>query len=256
MAILRSSREPSSTAGAEGRKYHHGDLRAALLRAGEQELAEKGCAGFSLRGTAKRARVSHAAPAYHFGDVRELRTALAARGFERLSAAMRSARTAAAPDAYAQLVAAAIAYFRFGTENPALLDLMFEPNGLDNHEPCRKQSAADVVAIFTESVSALQCVSGVSYSQEERTLVAAVWSVVHGFTSIASSGGLKGSRCDDGRTSDGELAQVLALILPRPGCAGTQLARSARSASSANTIQPNVATLPIQELPHAASLHR
>eukprot|EP01036_Dinobryon_divergens_P003443 gene3443-4542_t len=53
---------------AEGRSYHHGDLRAALLAAAEDELAARGVEGFSLRQVAKRAGVSHAAPAHHFGD--------------------------------------------------------------------------------------------------------------------------------------------------------------------------------------------
>ena len=48
--------------------YHHGDLRNALLAAAEVELTEKGIEGFSLRGVAKRAGVSHAAPAHHFRD--------------------------------------------------------------------------------------------------------------------------------------------------------------------------------------------
>jgi AcrR family transcriptional regulator len=210
-----------------GKKYHHGDLRAALLRAGEEELAEKGCAGFSLRGTAKRAGVSHAAPAYHFSDVQELRTALAAHGFERLSAAMRSEQKAAASDPHAKLVAAATGYFRFGLENPALLNLMFETKGLDDQDPFLRRSAADVVGIFAESVAALQRVSALSSSQE-RTLVAAVWSVVHGFTSIAFSSRLNGSPCGDRRTLEGELVHVLAVTVPQPGCAGTPLARSAR----------------------------
>ena len=62
----------------DDRKYHHGDLRAALLAAAEAELAERGVEAFSLRQVAKRAGVSHAAPAHHFGDAQGLLTALAA----------------------------------------------------------------------------------------------------------------------------------------------------------------------------------
>ena len=67
-----------STAQETKRKpYHHGDLRAALIAAAEAELIEKGADAFSLRGTAKRAGVSHAAPAHHFRDANALLDALA-----------------------------------------------------------------------------------------------------------------------------------------------------------------------------------
>jgi AcrR family transcriptional regulator len=59
------------------KSYHHGNLREALLEAAELELIEKGAEKFSLRGVAKRAGVSHAAPAPHFGDVTGLLSALA-----------------------------------------------------------------------------------------------------------------------------------------------------------------------------------
>src|SRR6478609_8578950 len=75
--------------------YHHGDLRKALLDAAEAELAEKGLEGFTLRGCAKRAGVSHAAPAHHFKDANALLTALAAVGHERFVAAMRKRQSEA-----------------------------------------------------------------------------------------------------------------------------------------------------------------
>ena len=60
-------------------RYHHGDLKMALLRAAEAELAENGIESFSLRAVAKRAGVSHGAPAHHFKDAKGLLTALAQR---------------------------------------------------------------------------------------------------------------------------------------------------------------------------------
>ena len=59
--------------------YHHGDLRTALLDAGDTVLAEHGLRGFTLRECARRAGVSHAAPKHHFSDVRGFLTAIAAR---------------------------------------------------------------------------------------------------------------------------------------------------------------------------------
>src|SRR5262252_290185 len=76
MTMTRPRRRASSRA----QPYHHGNLRAALLEAAEAELEAQGIEAFSLRGVAKRAGVSHAAPAHHFGDANGLLTGLAAEG--------------------------------------------------------------------------------------------------------------------------------------------------------------------------------
>ncbi len=104
--------------------YHHGDLRAALLAAGEAELTEKGVEGFSLRAVAKRAGVSHAAPAHHFGDVGGLLTALAAEGFRRFQATL-DAREAGIGDPRERAVAAGLGYMEFAMARPALFRLVF-----------------------------------------------------------------------------------------------------------------------------------
>ena len=65
--------------------YHHGDLPAALRAATAQLVSEKGPSGFSLREVARRAGVSHAAPAHHFGDAEGMLTSVAAEGFAKLA---------------------------------------------------------------------------------------------------------------------------------------------------------------------------
>src|SRR2546429_7116277 len=74
------------------RQYHHGDLRPALLRAAVETIAETGPAAMSLREVARRAGVTHAAAAYHFGDKAGLLTAVAAEGDRLLGEALRGAR--------------------------------------------------------------------------------------------------------------------------------------------------------------------
>ncbi|MGH8432616.1 MAG: TetR family transcriptional regulator, partial [Solimonas sp.] len=54
------------------RTYHHGDLREALVAAAIALLEEKGLSGFTLRQCARRAGVSHAAPAHHFATADDL----------------------------------------------------------------------------------------------------------------------------------------------------------------------------------------
>ena len=65
---LNSVKTPLS----ENATYHHGALRTALLAAAEALIEERGLDRFSLRETARRAGVSPAAPAHHFGDARGL----------------------------------------------------------------------------------------------------------------------------------------------------------------------------------------
>jgi AcrR family transcriptional regulator len=51
-----------------GGKYHHGDLRAELVRTSLDLIAEQGLRGFSVAEVARRAKVSPAAPYRHFPD--------------------------------------------------------------------------------------------------------------------------------------------------------------------------------------------
>src|SRR5262245_25989316 len=101
-------------------KYHHGDLRAALIVAATELLREHGLEAFTLRECARRAGVSHAAPAHHFGDARGLLTACAAAGFEHLADAMEHGAGSAGSDAQARLRAVGAGYIGFALENRAL----------------------------------------------------------------------------------------------------------------------------------------
>lgn len=105
-------------------RYHHGNLRSALLDAAERGLREHGADQLSLRDLAREIGVSHAAPRRHFPDRQALLDALAETGFARLDTALRTALAAADDDFPARLRATMIAYTRFATENAALLELM------------------------------------------------------------------------------------------------------------------------------------
>src|SRR5260221_13857653 len=70
------------------KSYHHGELREALVIAGRKLLEEKGLRGFTLRECARRAAVSHAAPAHHFASLDDLLAEIATRGFVELAAMM------------------------------------------------------------------------------------------------------------------------------------------------------------------------
>ena len=113
-------------AGAPSRgRYHHGELRTALLDAGDRVLQERGLQGFTLRECARRAGVSHAAPKHHFGDVQGFLTALAARGFDRLHATLCEHLAAAGEDLDEQFLATGRGYAAFALANPEHFRIMF-----------------------------------------------------------------------------------------------------------------------------------
>jgi AcrR family transcriptional regulator len=104
--------------------YHHGDLRAALMRAAAAEIERAGHENLSLRELAASLGVSRGAPYRHFVDRRSLLAALAAEGFDALTAIYREA-IATGKSPQARLAASGRAYFAFAAERPQLFRLMF-----------------------------------------------------------------------------------------------------------------------------------
>src|ERR1017187_4433780 len=72
----------------DAKPYHHANLRKTLLDAAVALIGEVGPRAFTLREVARRAGVSHNAPYRHFASKDELLVAVAAEGFERLTAVM------------------------------------------------------------------------------------------------------------------------------------------------------------------------
>ena len=103
-------------------RYHHGDLRAALVKAAAAASARGGSENLSLRELAESLGVSRAAPYRDFADRRALLAAVAADGFDRLTAIYRSVH---GRSARARLAAAGRGYLAFAAERPQIFRLMF-----------------------------------------------------------------------------------------------------------------------------------
>ena len=104
--------------------YHHGNLRAALLRAASQELERSGYEALSLRELAASLDVSRSAPYRHFEDRRALLSALATDGFDELSAAYEKS-SQSRKGGHARLADAGRAYLDLAAKRPQLFRLMF-----------------------------------------------------------------------------------------------------------------------------------
>lgn len=173
-----------------GNRYHHGNLREELLAAAEAELTEKGVEGLSLRGIAKRAGVSHAAPAHHFGDVNGLLTALAAAGFQRFVAHLDERQTRAGSDPKRRMQAAGLGYIDFALNQPALFQLIFTSQRPDFSDPALSQAAN---AAFDQLVRSVGAARGSDPLTEQAGMidVMATWAIVHGLAGLLNTGRLK-----------------------------------------------------------------
>jgi len=101
------------------KKYHHGDLKNALINAGIAILAEEGAGALSLRKVARRAGVSHAAPYAHFADKQTLIAAIAADGHRQIYDCLTAVIKDDAGDVQSLFLHDVWAYVQFGLDSPA-----------------------------------------------------------------------------------------------------------------------------------------
>src|ERR1700753_1263168 len=87
-----------SSSGESERGYHHGNLRAALIKAARDLIKEKGPAGFTFADAARSAGVSPAAPYRHFRDREALLAGVAREGFQRFEAMLQTGWANGKPD--------------------------------------------------------------------------------------------------------------------------------------------------------------
>ncbi len=159
------------------------------MRTAELELEENGIEGFSLRAVAKRAGVSHAAPAHHFTDANGLLTGLAEVAFRRFVATQKEAMASAEKNSSAQLAASGLGYVRFALASPALFRLIFSSGRPDFDEPGLQAAA---FAGYELLVRLVHEVTGVDPRTNEKAMlnVNAAWATAHGLADLLVAGRL------------------------------------------------------------------
>jgi AcrR family transcriptional regulator len=167
--------------------YHHGDLRAACLRAARELLEEGGSAGLSLRAVARRAGVSPAAPYRHYADRDALLSAVAAEGYRELAGHLAAAHPS--PTTPEELAAVAVAYVRFALDRPALFRVMFA-------EPCDPTSEERVQATAAISEYVRGIVRAAFPDADADALPTTVWALVHGLAFLHLDGKLDTSSAE------------------------------------------------------------
>jgi len=171
-----------------GRPYHHGNLRAALLAEAERTLRDRGIDELSLRDLARQAGVSHAAPRRHFADRQALLDALAEAGFLRLGDEMRAAIDTAGDDYETRVRAAGTAYVRFATEDAALLDLMYVVKR-GEHSAALDEAFGRLVTTFDDLIREGQKAGQLRQGDPDRVRLL-LFAAVQGIAALVTSGSI------------------------------------------------------------------
>jgi AcrR family transcriptional regulator len=137
-----------------GGRYHHGNLRAALIQGAVEVIAERGLRDFSLAEVSRRIGVAVSAPYAHFADRDELLAAVAVRSWEVFYAEVER-EIAQFQHPANRLAATARAYVRFAARyrplfevlNGAALDKRLHPEIEDAERPFVDAFLASVRAL-------------------------------------------------------------------------------------------------------------
>ncbi len=170
--------------------YHHGNLRAALLEHAAAELDETGIEKLSLRQVAKRACVSHAAFAHHFGSAQGLLTALAAEGFTLFDEALSAARSQGATNGTNSLQTSGLAYVEFALKHPQLFALMFSSQLPDFLDPALDEASMRVFRNFVAEVRECREHKDVDANGVDVPAMA-YWAKVHGLATLMLTGRMR-----------------------------------------------------------------
>jgi len=212
-------KRPARGAARSRRPYHHGDLPEKLVAVAEAVIRERGVDGFSLREAVRRAGVSPAAPAHHFGDARGLLSEVALRGFREFGDALAAADTRGGGDPAKRLYEQGLAYVGFALRHPARFQLMFRPG---KYDVTYKDLAAASERAYRVLEDAIRAAMGLTPDQpmtdDANGYLMAVWSVVHGFAHLALGEEL--TRPTRGRGGKDQILKTLLPLmlkfLPRP----------------------------------------
>ncbi|MGW1463098.1 TetR/AcrR family transcriptional regulator [Streptomyces sp. NPDC002308] len=165
--------------------YHHGDLRRTILAAAVEVIATEGPAALSLRDLARRAGVSHAAPAHHFTDRAGLLTAVATEAYTLFADSLSEVT---------DLVEKGARYVRFAADHPAHFQVMFQPDLYRADDPDLTAARERATRTLREGVAGLAPDHPDDHpddrpeaAEEARRKGVAAWSLAHGFASLLLS---------------------------------------------------------------------
>jgi AcrR family transcriptional regulator len=189
-------------------RYHHGDLRAALIDTTVELISERGVRNFSLAEASRRLGVAVSAPYAHFADRDDLLAAVAVHAYEvfadELAPELDDSETPAE-----RLAAMARAYVRFAGRHRPLFQVLFEA-GID------KRRHPEVAAAERPIDDAfLDCVRALSGDAPSEVLASAVEAAAHGHATLLLDGAFGQGRKAVNLAAERAARTTLALVESR-----------------------------------------
>lgn len=165
------------------------NLRRRILDTSLKLIDQKGLDGLSMREVARKLKVTHGAPYYHFKDRSSIVAALVQEGLAKLTT-MLEAGAAAHDDPRAAFEACGRNYVAFAVQNPAFFRVMFRPEltGPGNRDAI-DLAASQSFAVLVGVVERLQAAGFVTHL-ETHALALTGWSTAHGLASLCVDGPL------------------------------------------------------------------
>jgi AcrR family transcriptional regulator len=176
-------------------KYHHGDLRRAIVEAAVVMIEEAGLEKLSLREIARTLGVTTAAPYHHFKDRHALMVALAQDGYDELLSALRAAQAEAeAPQT--ELDAAVVAYLRFALSRRALYEVIMSSDLIEDHRHGVLKAPSEMTMEVARRSVAMLCDLPLKESLEATFCI---WAMLSGISRLAIGGILRESPAEQER---------------------------------------------------------
>ena len=176
---------------AEPKKYHHGDLKQALLDETARILREEGESTLSLRRLASNLGVSRTAPYNHFENKDALLSAVAEEGFRRFEQAMKTVRQKHRDSTGNEIMRALVqAYLTFALNNPEYYDLMYDRKSWQDGAPTQSLAATarNILRKDTERLQKAQKLGLISADVDVVYFDRIFWGTMHGISRLSLDG--------------------------------------------------------------------
>jgi AcrR family transcriptional regulator len=164
-------------------RYHHGDLRRALLQAAVRAIHSHGVDGLTLRQVGSTLGVSRTALYRHFADKSALLSAVAAEGFRMLRLELVEAWETGGRGRTG-FEAMGMAYVQFAVAHPSHYRVMFSADVASAANPELTEEGASTFQALVDSLIAQQH-DGLLRGDDPLQMARFVWANVHGIAMLA-----------------------------------------------------------------------